>query len=80
MALDEIFRSGPSGVDRYLAVTDHRRTLEFEIDAPWYGSTEGGFGANLIIDLKPSEVQQLHQALGAWLASLPTTSEPATQE
>lgn len=66
--MDEIFVSDASSVDDKLTVEDYNRGLSFEIDSPWSGSTEEGFGARLSINLQPEEVARLHAALGAWLA------------
>lgn len=47
------------GIDRLL----------IQIDNPWYGSTEGGFGAELEITLDKGEVRTLVESLQIFLGS-----------
>lgn len=43
------------------------RFVEIEIDSPWQGSTEEGFGATLKQNLSPRQVLGLAAYLSTWL-------------
>lgn len=63
-----IFTNNKDGTNRdELRVESEANCLDFEIDNPWYGDTESGFGANLHISLLKEEVEELYLALGKWI-------------
>lgn len=62
--MKEIYRSSADGTSSdEIIVTDWERYIEFEIDNPWWGSTEQGFGATLHINLTIEQVSALSKAL-----------------
>lgn len=44
------------------------RYLSVEIDSPWSGDTESGFGSIERFNLTLDQAKDLHKALGEWLA------------
>lgn len=68
------FERKSSGGDS-LEVTGWGRFVTFEIDSPWYGSTEQGFGARLQINVPPVEIVKLRDALSKWLESVDATAD-----
>lgn len=74
MAAEDFFKIG--GADRghdELSATRHRGTITIEIEEPWAGSTETGFGQSCSHSLSPEEARSLAQ----WLirASLAAEAE-----
>ena len=45
------------------------RCIEFEIDAPWYGSTEQGFGATLQLTVPWEEASPMVEKLFLFVAA-----------
>lgn len=63
-----IFDSDPRGhANSRLRIEAVGDVIELEIDNPWYGSTEDGFGATLIILLDFNKAKNLMEGLSAWI-------------
>jgi hypothetical protein len=48
---------------RTLDIERYEDEVHFEIDAPWFGDTQSGFGATLSVTLNKAQAEQL----GRWL-------------
>lgn len=77
--MTEIFKTAERGLDEYLTIEAHGdRCIEIEIDSPWSGSTEEGFGARLLITLPFDEAMRMIDALVSWRETLRNPfAEPA---
>jgi hypothetical protein len=67
----KIFESGGNNAtgDSMQVIPYSDGLLEFKIDAPWHGSSETGFGADLEYSITRDEAIRLRDALTAWIAT-----------
>lgn len=60
----------PTGVGDEIQITKHADgSVTLEINEPWAGSTETGFGATTSIKLPPYHVEELRKFLTPWLVT-----------
>jgi hypothetical protein len=62
-------RSARLADDSMSVLTYSDGTLGFKIDAPWHGSSETGFGADLEYSIGRDDAIKLRDALTAWIAA-----------
>ncbi len=65
--MSDIIYEKLGNADATFTVTDCGRYLEIELDNPWQGSTEQGFGARLSFNLMKEDVSELLIALNRWI-------------